>query len=54
MEELVEEKNETLSNFQKELYNRFHAEKLLVSQDVMPFNEDYDYGTLGKVNDYVF
>jgi peptidoglycan-N-acetylglucosamine deacetylase len=54
LEELIEENNETLSNFQKELYTRFHAENLLVSQDVMPFNEDYEYSALGKYNDYVF
>ncbi|OYY24302.1 MAG: glycosyl transferase family 2, partial [Sphingobacteriia bacterium 35-40-8] len=54
LEELIEENNETLSNFQKELYTRFHAENLLVSQDVMPFNEDYEYSALGKYNDYIF
>jgi peptidoglycan-N-acetylglucosamine deacetylase len=53
-EELIETRNEVLTNFQKELYNRMHAEGLLVSQDVMPFNEDYDYQSLGKYNDYLF
>lgn len=53
-EELIETKNEVLTNFQKELYTRFHKEGLLVSQDVMPFNEDYDYKSLGKYNDYLF
>lgn len=53
-EELIETKNEVLTNFQKELYTRLHKEGLLVSQDVMPFNEDYDYKSLGKYNDYLF
>lgn len=53
-EELIEKKNEVLTHFQKELYDRFHKEGLLVSQDVMPFNEDYDYKSLGKYNDYLF
>ena len=53
-EELIETKNEVLTKFQKELYTRFQKEGLLVSQDVMPFNEDYDYQSLGKYNDYLF
>lgn len=54
LEELVESNNQVLSNFQKELYEKFHANNLMVSQDVMPFNEDYDYKTLAKYNDYLF
>ncbi len=53
-EELIETHNEVLTNFQKDLYTRMHAEGLLVSQDVMPFNEDYEYQSLGKYNDYLF
>lgn len=53
LEELVENNNQVLANFQKELYQKFHANGLLVSQDVMPFNEDYDYETLAKYNDYL-
>lgn len=54
LEELIESDNRVLSNFQKELYEKFHANGLLVSQDVMPFNEDYDYATLSRYNDYLF
>lgn len=53
-EELVETRNEVLSGFQKELYQKLHANKLLVTQDVSPFNEDYDYKALSNNNDYLF
>ncbi|MCW3109684.1 MAG: glycosyltransferase, partial [Segetibacter sp.] len=53
-EELVEAQNEVLSGFQKELYEKLHAKNLLVTQDIIPFNEDYDYKALAKYNDYLF
>lgn len=53
-EELIEEDDAVLINFQKELYEVFHRNKLLVSQDVIPFNEDYNYSALSKYNDYIF
>lgn len=53
-EELKEKKNETLVLFQKELYERLHAKGFLVSQDVIPFNEDYNYTALSNYNDYLF
>jgi cellulose synthase/poly-beta-1,6-N-acetylglucosamine synthase-like glycosyltransferase/spore germination protein YaaH/peptidoglycan/xylan/chitin deacetylase (PgdA/CDA1 family) len=53
-EELVETRNEVLSGFQKELYQKLHANNLLVTQDVSPFNEDYDYKSLSDNNDYLF
>ncbi|MCY7420641.1 MAG: glycosyltransferase [Chitinophagaceae bacterium] len=53
-EELVETKNEVLADFQKEVYERLHANNLLVTQDVIPFNEDYNYEALGAYNDYLF
>jgi peptidoglycan-N-acetylglucosamine deacetylase len=52
-EELTEKKNETLVSFQKELYTRLHAVGLLVTQDVIPFNDDYNFTELAKYNDYV-
>ncbi|MEO6962985.1 MAG: polysaccharide deacetylase family protein [Puia sp.] len=52
-EELQEKKNEVLVNFQKELYEKMHARGLLVTQDVMPFNNDYNFTELAKYNDYV-
>ncbi len=53
-EELQEKKNETLVLFQKALYEKLHARGLLVTQDVVPFNEDYNFAELSKYNDYVF
>jgi len=52
-EELKEPNNETLTAFQKELYEALHPKDLLVTIDVSPDNEDYDYKELGKYNDYV-
>ncbi|HAY3541756.1 TPA: polysaccharide deacetylase family protein [Elizabethkingia anophelis] len=54
LENLSEPTNEPLINFQKNLYNAFHREGLLVTQDVMPFNEDYNYDQLNRYNDYIF
>jgi peptidoglycan-N-acetylglucosamine deacetylase len=52
-EDLIESKNEYLTNFQKELYQELHAKGFIVSMDVLPNNEDFDYKELGKYNDYV-
>src|SRR5450432_4814486 len=52
-EELQEKKNEVLVQFQKSLYERMHAKGLLVSQDVQPFNQDYNFEELSRYNDYV-
>lgn len=53
-EELKEKSDEAFVGFQKELYERLHAKNLLVTQDVIPFNEDYDYKALSKYNDFIF
>ncbi|RYY92568.1 MAG: glycosyl transferase family 2, partial [Chitinophagaceae bacterium] len=53
-EELQEPTNEPLVRFQRALYTRLHAAGLLLSQDVSPFNGDYDYAALGAYNDYLF
>ncbi|GGB05954.1 glycosyltransferase [Puia dinghuensis] len=53
-EELQEKSNDKLVEFQKDLYEQLHARHLLVTQDVIPFNEDYDVRQLSKYNDYVF
>jgi cellulose synthase/poly-beta-1,6-N-acetylglucosamine synthase-like glycosyltransferase/spore germination protein YaaH/peptidoglycan/xylan/chitin deacetylase (PgdA/CDA1 family) len=52
-EDLQEKTDEAFTLFQKELYEKLHANGLLVSQDVIPFNEDYNYSTLAKYNDYL-
>ncbi len=53
-EDLVETTDEPLINFQRELYQKLHAQHLLVTQDVIPFNEDYNYDALAKYNDFLF
>jgi peptidoglycan-N-acetylglucosamine deacetylase len=53
-EELKEVKNETLVGFQRELCEKLHAKGYLVTQDVEPFNHDYNLSELSKYNDYVF
>ncbi|HEX4851313.1 MAG TPA: glycosyl hydrolase family 18 protein, partial [Puia sp.] len=50
-EELKEKDNGTLVSFQKELYGKLHAKGKLVTQDVIPFNDDYNYKELSKYND---
>lgn len=52
-EELIETKNEYLTNFQKELYEKLHSNGFIVSMDVLPNNMDFDYKQLAKYNDYV-
>ena len=52
-EELKEPKSETFVLFQKELYEKLHAQNFLVTQDVSPFNDDYDLADLSKYNDYI-
>lgn len=53
-EDLIEKTDEPLIQFQKELYQKLHAQNLLVTQDVIPFNEDYNYDALAKYNDFLF
>ncbi len=52
-EEIKETTNEPLNSFQKKLYEVFHAKGLLVTQDVIPLNEDYDFVELNKYNDHI-
>lgn len=52
-EELSETSDETLVSFQRELYTQLHSKNLLVTQDIIPFNEDYNFKQLSKYNDYL-
>ena len=52
-EELQEPTNEPLVAFQKELYEYFHSKGLIVTQDVVPLNNDYDFEKLTDYNDYI-
>jgi cellulose synthase/poly-beta-1,6-N-acetylglucosamine synthase-like glycosyltransferase/spore germination protein YaaH/peptidoglycan/xylan/chitin deacetylase (PgdA/CDA1 family) len=53
-EELKESTDEPLVTFMKLLYEQMHPLGLLVTQDVSPFNEDYNYKELSRYNDYLF
>lgn len=53
-EELQETNNEVLAGFEKKLYNALHGNGFLVTQNVSPFNEDYNYQELARYNDYLF
>ncbi|HET7898066.1 MAG TPA: glycosyl transferase family 2, partial [Flavisolibacter sp.] len=45
-EDLMEQTDEPLVRFQKDLYEQLHAQHLLVTQDIIPFNNDYNYESL--------
>lgn len=51
-EEIQENSDEYLIEFVKEFATAFHAHGLLVTQDIMPFNRDYNVKELGKYLDY--
>lgn len=53
IESLNEESDEYLTTFVKELSTAFHSKGLLVTQDIMPFNTDYNIKELAKYNDYL-
>jgi cellulose synthase/poly-beta-1,6-N-acetylglucosamine synthase-like glycosyltransferase/peptidoglycan/xylan/chitin deacetylase (PgdA/CDA1 family)/spore germination protein YaaH len=54
-EDLNQEKtDEYLIAFQKELYAALHSKGFLVTQDIAPFNEDYNVAELAKHNDFLF
>ena len=40
--------------FQKELYENCMQRGFVVTQDVIPFNDDYNFPELAKYNDYIF
>ncbi len=52
-EELIEKTNGPLTVFQEKLYEALHAKGLLVTMDVEPKNNDYDYTKLSAYNDYI-
>jgi len=52
-EELSEPTNEPLTEFQKKLYEKLHGRGLLVTMDVIPKDNDYDYTKLSQYNDYI-
>jgi cellulose synthase/poly-beta-1,6-N-acetylglucosamine synthase-like glycosyltransferase/spore germination protein YaaH/peptidoglycan/xylan/chitin deacetylase (PgdA/CDA1 family) len=54
LEELQEKSDEAFVSFQKELHHAMKQQGFLVSQDVIPFNADYNYKALAEYNDYIF
>ncbi|SDD33084.1 glycosyltransferase [Pedobacter soli] len=52
-EELNLENSDSFNAFMKNLYGQFHAQKLIVSQDISPENDDYKPEILQKYNDYI-
>jgi len=53
-EELSEKTDEPFISFIKELSTKMHAQGLLVTLDISPFNEDYNPKELVKYTDYLF
>lgn len=54
LEDLVENSDEYIISFVKDISNAFHAKGLYVTQDIMPFNTDYNVRELAKYDDYLF
>jgi peptidoglycan-N-acetylglucosamine deacetylase len=53
-EELVEKSDENFNAFIKDISEALHQKGYIVSQDVAPFNDDYNYTELSKYNDLLF
>lgn len=53
-EEIKESLDEPLIEFAKALYQQLHPMGLMVTFDVVPFDEDYNLNELGKYCDYLF
>jgi cellulose synthase/poly-beta-1,6-N-acetylglucosamine synthase-like glycosyltransferase/peptidoglycan/xylan/chitin deacetylase (PgdA/CDA1 family)/spore germination protein YaaH len=53
-EDLKDRNEDNFVTFQKELYTALHARKLLVTEDIVPQNDDYDVEDLARYNDYLF
>ncbi|MFT3703774.1 MAG: polysaccharide deacetylase family protein [Agriterribacter sp.] len=52
-EELPENNREKLVAFQQNLYNALHAKGLMITMDIAPKNDDYDFEALSAYNDYI-
>lgn len=53
-EEFKENSDAPIIAFQKDLYEKLHPLGLIVSQDIMASNEDFNVKELAKYNDYMF
>jgi cellulose synthase/poly-beta-1,6-N-acetylglucosamine synthase-like glycosyltransferase/spore germination protein YaaH/peptidoglycan/xylan/chitin deacetylase (PgdA/CDA1 family) len=54
LEDLQETTDEYVIQFVKDLSDAFHAHGLYVTQDIEPFNADYNVKELAKYDDYLF
>ncbi|MDQ6756680.1 MAG: glycosyltransferase [Bacteroidota bacterium] len=52
-EELIENTSTPLTSFQKKLYETLHSQGMIVTMDLEPKNNDYDYKNLSDYNDYI-
>ncbi|KIO53496.1 polysaccharide deacetylase family protein [Flavobacterium hibernum] len=53
-EEFKEISDEPIIAFQKELYGKLHSLGYIVSQDIMPNDDDFNIKKLSEYNDYMF
>jgi poly-beta-1,6 N-acetyl-D-glucosamine synthase len=53
-EDLAETTDEYMIAFQKELYAKLNSKSYIVTQDIAPFNEDYNVSELANYNDFLF
>lgn len=53
-EEFKEKSDEPVIAFQKELYQALHQRGLLVTQDIIPNDSDFNVEELSKYNDFIF
>lgn len=53
-EEFKEISDEPIIAFQKELYEKLHSLGYIVSQDIMPDDDDFNIKKLSQYNDYMF
>ena len=53
-EDFIEKGDEPIIAFQRDLYNQLHSKGYLVTQDILPRNEDFNIRQLAAYNDYMF
>ncbi|MFI5144635.1 MAG: glycosyltransferase [Ignavibacteria bacterium] len=52
-ENLTEGSRDRVVNFQKKLYEELHRRNYIVTQDIAPFNDNYDLPELSNYNDFI-
>jgi len=54
LEDLANRNAKEFVDFQNDLYNTLHAKGLMVTQNIIPGDDEYDLARLQKVNDFLF